>query len=116
MRSIASSLALSAATAGAATAAAAAGATGPTPTPATIVVVGRRTARACCLSNRNRRAINTIEVRLCFFVQLFALIILDIVATLVSTSIVPEELDAVVAGLEARADVEHATWESAAKG
>ena len=40
----------------------------------------------------------------------------DIVATLVSTSIVPEELDAVVAGLEARADVEHATWESAAKG
>ena len=39
----------------------------------------------------------------------------DVVATLVSTSVVPSELDAVVAGLEARADVDHATWESIAK-
>jgi putative Mg2+ transporter-C (MgtC) family protein len=40
----------------------------------------------------------------------------EVVATLVSTSIVPAELDAVVAKLGMRADVEHATWESAAKG
>jgi putative Mg2+ transporter-C (MgtC) family protein len=39
----------------------------------------------------------------------------DVVATLVSTSVVPEELDAVVARLEQRADVEHATWESVAR-
>jgi len=35
----------------------------------------------------------------------------DLVATLVSTSVVPEELDFVVAELEKRGDVEHATWE-----
>ena len=40
----------------------------------------------------------------------------EVVATLVSTSIVPAELDAVVAKLGMRADVEHATWESIAKG
>ena len=39
----------------------------------------------------------------------------DVVATLVSTAIVPEELDEVVRRLEARDDVEHATWESSAK-
>lgn len=38
-----------------------------------------------------------------------------VVATLVSTSVVPEELDGVVARLEARPEVEHATWESIAK-
>jgi putative Mg2+ transporter-C (MgtC) family protein len=40
----------------------------------------------------------------------------DVIATLVSTSIVPAELDAVVAKLQSRADVEHATWESVVKG
>ena len=40
---------------------------------------------------------------------------IDVVATLVSTSVVPSELDAVVAALEARPDVDHATWESIAK-
>jgi putative Mg2+ transporter-C (MgtC) family protein len=40
----------------------------------------------------------------------------DVIATLVSTSIVPAELDAVVAKLGERADVEHATWESVVKG
>jgi putative Mg2+ transporter-C (MgtC) family protein len=36
----------------------------------------------------------------------------EVVATLVSTAIVPEELDAVVAELEKLPGVEHATWES----
>ena len=36
----------------------------------------------------------------------------DIVATLVATSIVPEELDAVVGAMEKRRGVSHATWES----
>jgi putative Mg2+ transporter-C (MgtC) family protein len=36
----------------------------------------------------------------------------EIVATLVATSIVPEELDAVVAGLEKLPGVDHASWES----
>jgi len=39
----------------------------------------------------------------------------DVVATLVSTSIEPDELDAVVAGLETLPGVDHATWESVAK-
>ena len=41
---------------------------------------------------------------------------IDVVATLVSTSIVPEELDAVVDALATRPNIEHATWESAVKG
>ncbi len=39
----------------------------------------------------------------------------EIVATLIATAIVPEELDAVVEALERLPDVEHATWESAAQ-
>jgi putative Mg2+ transporter-C (MgtC) family protein len=39
----------------------------------------------------------------------------DVIATLVSTSIVPAELDAVVAQLEQRDDVVHAAWESIAR-
>ena len=39
----------------------------------------------------------------------------DVVATLVSTSIVAAELDAVTDALEARTDVEYATWESNVK-
>ena len=42
--------------------------------------------------------------------------LVDIVATLVATSVVAEELDAVAARLEAQPGVEHATWESAAAG
>jgi putative Mg2+ transporter-C (MgtC) family protein len=38
----------------------------------------------------------------------------EIVATLVATSIVPKELDAVVERLEKLKGVEHATWESSA--
>ena len=36
----------------------------------------------------------------------------EIVATLVATSIVPEELDAAVEGLEKLPGVDHASWES----
>ncbi|WP_420130964.1 MgtC/SapB family protein [Rhodopseudomonas sp.] len=39
----------------------------------------------------------------------------EIVATLVSTSIEPDELDAVVADLERHPGVEHATWETSTK-
>lgn len=39
----------------------------------------------------------------------------DVVATLVSTSVVPEELDAVVARLERQSGVDHVTWESNVK-
>ena len=41
---------------------------------------------------------------------------IDVVARLVSTSVAPAELDAVVAELERRPEVEHATWEIAAHG
>ncbi len=41
--------------------------------------------------------------------------LVEIIATLVATSIVPEELDAVVETLEKFPGVEHATWESAAQ-
>jgi putative Mg2+ transporter-C (MgtC) family protein len=37
---------------------------------------------------------------------------MEIVATLVATSVVPEELNAVIVGLEKLAGVTHATWES----
>ena len=39
----------------------------------------------------------------------------EVVATLVATSIVPEELDAVVNAIEKRPKVNHATWERVAK-
>jgi putative Mg2+ transporter-C (MgtC) family protein len=39
----------------------------------------------------------------------------DVVATLVSTSVVAEELDAVVARLEKQPGVDHVTWESNTK-
>jgi putative Mg2+ transporter-C (MgtC) family protein len=39
----------------------------------------------------------------------------EIVATLIATSIVPDELDAVVEALEKLPGVEHATWESSAQ-
>ena len=42
--------------------------------------------------------------------------LVDIVATLVATSVVAEELDAVAAKLERAPGVEHATWESVAAG
>ena len=42
--------------------------------------------------------------------------LVDIVATLVATSVVAEELDAVAAKLERAPGVEHATWESVATG
>ena len=42
--------------------------------------------------------------------------LVDIVATLVATSVVAEELDAVATKLERTPGVEHATWESVASG
>ena len=39
----------------------------------------------------------------------------EIVATLVATAVVPKELNAVIAALERRPGVVHATWESAAQ-
>jgi putative Mg2+ transporter-C (MgtC) family protein len=42
--------------------------------------------------------------------------LVDIVATLVATSVVAEELDTVASKLEAAPGVEYATWESAAAG
>jgi len=42
--------------------------------------------------------------------------LVDIVATLVATSVVAEELDAVAAKMERAPGVEHATWESVASG
>ena len=42
--------------------------------------------------------------------------LVDVVATLVATSAVADELDAVAAKLEATPGVEHATWESVAAG
>ena len=42
--------------------------------------------------------------------------LVDIVATLVATSVVVEELDAVAVKLERAPGVEHATWESVATG
>ena len=39
----------------------------------------------------------------------------EIVATLVSTSVEPDELDAVIADLERRPGVDHATWETSTK-
>jgi len=42
--------------------------------------------------------------------------LVDIVATLVATSVVAEELDAVAAKMERAPGVEHATWESVATG
>ena len=42
--------------------------------------------------------------------------LVDIVATLVATSVVAGELDAVAARLERSPGVEHATWESIATG
>ena len=39
----------------------------------------------------------------------------EIMATLIATSIVPKELDAVVEALEKLPGVEHATWESSAQ-
>ncbi len=39
----------------------------------------------------------------------------EIVATLVSTAVVPEELDAVIEAMEKLPGIEHATWESAAQ-
>jgi putative Mg2+ transporter-C (MgtC) family protein len=42
--------------------------------------------------------------------------LVDIVATLVATSVVAEELDAVATALERAPGVEHATWESVASG
>lgn len=42
--------------------------------------------------------------------------LVDVVATLVATSVVAEELDAVAARMESEPGVEHATWESNAAG
>ena len=42
--------------------------------------------------------------------------LVDIVATLIATSVVADELDAVAARLEHAPGVEHATWESVAAG
>ena len=40
---------------------------------------------------------------------------MEIVATLIATAVVPEELDAVAEALEKFPGVEHATWESASQ-
>ena len=42
--------------------------------------------------------------------------LVDVVATLVSTSVVADELDAVTTRMEKEPGVEHATWESNAAG